>query len=125
LTIISISLVGFAPITLFFIMTARNYEFFKILNVVFFSISGFLGISFFARTYNLLDKEGPESAPSRQLFLKFWMVLFAFVGTQLGWTLRPFFGSPDMDFEIVREIGGNFYIDIFHSIQRIFSESAS
>ena len=25
-----------------------------------------------------------------------WLVLYAFVGIQMGWMLRPFIGAPDM-----------------------------
>ena len=32
-----------------------------------------------------------------------WILLFGFVGTQLAWTLRPFFGSPGQDFALFRE----------------------
>ena len=53
--------------------------------------------------------------------LTFWVVLFAFVGSQLGWTLRPFFGSPGMKFEVVREVGGNFYADVAKSAKEVFT----
>ena len=38
--------------------------------------------------------------------LYIWIPLFGFVGTQLAWTLRPFFGSPDTEFEVFRNIEG-------------------
>ena len=28
------------------------------------------------------------------ILLYIWIMLFGFVGTQLAWTLRPFFGDP-------------------------------
>jgi hypothetical protein len=49
-----------------------------------------------------------------------WIFLFGFVGTQLAWTLRPFFGSPGMEFSLYREIDGNFYAEIFRSIANLF-----
>ena len=51
--------------------------------------------------------------------LYIWIMLFGFVGTQLAWTLRPFFGSPDEPFEIFRSIHGSFYADIAHTIARL------
>jgi len=119
-TIIGLSLVGFAPITLFFIVTTRSYLFFKILNVAFFAVSGVLGVLFFNRMYVQLSEDGSQSQHSRRMFLRFWLLLFAFVGTQLAWTLRPFFGAPDLPFEFVREIGGNFYTDVFQSLGHLF-----
>ena len=121
-TIIGMALVGFAPITLFFIVTTRSYQFFKILNVAFFAVSGLLGVLFFNRIYVQLSEEGSQSQYSRRMFLRFWLLLFAFVGTQLAWTLRPFFGAPGLPFEIVREIGGNFYTDIFQSLGHLLGK---
>ena len=114
--IIGVALVGFAPITFFFIVTTRSYQFFKLLNVAFFAVSGLLGVLFFNRMYVKLSEDGSPAIRSRQMFLRFWLLLFAFVGTQLAWTLRPFFGAPQLRFEVVREIGGNFYTDVFRSL---------
>lgn len=121
-TIIGLALVGFAPITLFFIVTTRSYQFFKILNVAFFAVSGLLGVLFFNRMYVQLTEEGVQAQYSRRMFLRFWLLLFAFVGTQLAWTLRPFFGAPGLPFEIVREIGGNFYTDVFQSLGHLLGK---
>ena len=52
--------------------------------------------------------------------LYIWIRLFGFVGTQLAWTLRPFFGSPDEQFEVFRNIEGTFYADIFRTIGHLF-----
>ena len=51
--------------------------------------------------------------------LYIWILLFGFVGTQLAWTLRPFFGSPNEKFEIFRNIDGTFYEDIFRTIGQL------
>ena len=42
--------------------------------------------------------------------------MFGFVGTQLAWTLRPFFGSPGMPFELFRNLEGTFYNNILQTI---------
>jgi hypothetical protein len=47
-------------------------------------------------------------------------MLYGFVGTQLGWTLRPFFGDPDRPFVIFRAIEGNFYLGVIEAIVRLF-----
>lgn len=61
--------------------------------------------------------EGRGSASMTLLYI--WILLFGFVGTQLAWTLRPFFGSPGEHFAIFRHISGTFYSDIFHTIGRL------
>ena len=48
-----------------------------------------------------------------------WILLFGFVGTQLGWTLRPFFGDPGRPFALFRHIDGTFYAEILHTIARL------
>jgi hypothetical protein len=49
-----------------------------------------------------------------------WILLFGFVGTQLAWTLRPFFGDPEAPFALFREISGTFYGDILSTIGQLF-----
>jgi hypothetical protein len=49
-----------------------------------------------------------------------WILLFGFVGTQVAWTLRPFFGDPDSRFALFREISGTFYTDILRTIGSVF-----
>ena len=56
-----------------------------------------------------------ERPPSMSL-LYVWIVLFGFVGTQLGWTLRPIFGDPGKPFALFRDIDGTFYADIMRTI---------
>ena len=61
----------------------------------------------------------PASPPSMTL-LYIWILLFGFVGTQLAWTLRPFFGSPDKPFSLYRQLDGNFYAEIFRALAHLF-----
>lgn len=125
--VMSIILLAFAPVTLFFLLTSKNYVFYKLLNVLFFSVSGIVGISFFYKMIVSVDLKDSESMKSmstvktRNKILFFWMVLYSFVGTQLAWTLRPFVGSPDMPFQLLRKLGGNFYVDVFSSFLKLFS----
>ncbi|MEM8861231.1 MAG: actin-binding WH2 domain-containing protein [Chloroflexota bacterium] len=60
-----------------------------------------------------------KDASNRRLVLRLWMLLYGFVGSQLAWTLRPFVGSPDVDFQIFREMGGNFYSNVLGAIAHI------
>ena len=52
---------------------------------------------------------------------KVWMVIFAVVGAQMGWILRPFIGSPDMPFTLFRERESNFFMGILEQIKNLFS----
>lgn len=118
--VISVLLFSFAPITLFFLITTYHYQFYKLLNVGIFSVTGFIGVKFLYQGMQLLSKEDEEGLETRMNILRFWLILYGFVGTQLAWTLRPFFGTPGSPFEIFRQMQGNFYLDIVKAIGEIF-----
>jgi hypothetical protein len=67
----------------------------------------------------LMAEDDTEGIETRMRLLRFWLILYAFVGTQLAWTLRPFFGRPGTSFVLFRELDGNFYLSIFQAIQEI------
>ena len=46
---------------------------------------------------------------------KIWVVILAFVSSQLAWNLRPFVGSRDLPFELFRKHEGNFYVAVIQS----------
>jgi len=119
-SVISVLLFSFGPITLFFRISSYNYQFFKLLNVAIFGITGLIGVNFLYQGMHLLSQEDEDGRETRMKVLQFWLLLYAFVGTQLAWTLRPFFGSPGAPFEMLRQMQGNFYLDIFSAIGEIF-----
>ena len=45
-----------------------------------------------------------------------WMAVFALVGGQMGWVLRPFVGSPDLPFTWFRPREGSFFEGVFHAL---------
>ncbi|HQY88385.1 MAG TPA: hypothetical protein PK402_06985 [Tepidisphaeraceae bacterium] len=55
---------------------------------------------------------------------RIWMIVFAFVGTQMGWLLRPFVGSPGKEFEWFRPKGGNFFSAVWALIRDLFDLGA-
>lgn len=207
LTVTAMLAVAFAPIALFFLITAPDYGFFKLLNVAILALSALVGLRFLTGGMRVLNENGllapekpaavpaaaataipapaqpgvpaPSSAetaptgangsggtatitapatapappaappmaqvppgyvltpvaqqrpirqapkqqaptPPSMALLYIWILLFGFVGTQLAWTLRPFFGSPGMKFSLYREIDGNFYAEIFKTLSHLF-----
>lgn len=118
ITVTAVLLLSFAPISLFFLLTTSQYQFFKLLNVVIFAIAGTMGIYFLWQGMNIVADEN-EGESGRKWVLRLWMFLYAFVGSQLAWTIRPFIGAPSMKFELFRQLGGNFYTNIFASIGEI------
>lgn len=115
-TTISLS---FAPIVVFFMITSENYEFLKLLHVAIFTFSGFFtiktiisGLTFSCEKKNIYPKLG------LQVF-KVWIIIFAFVGTQLAWNLRPFVGNKEMPFELFRARESNFYVAVIQSVANL------
>lgn len=133
-SVISVLLFAFAPVTLFFLISIRDYNFFLFINLVIFGITGFVGVSLFYQAMQTVVKPAVlqvreadpvepemEQRDMRQTLLQGWLVLYALVGSQLGWTLRPFFGAPDQVFQLFRpEIEGNFYQQAIIIVLKLF-----
>lgn len=119
ITITSVLLLSFAPVVLFFLLTTSQYQFFKLLNVGVFTISGTIGVLFLDQGMQIVSHGGNESVNARRYVVWLWILLYAFVGSQMAWTLRPFIGAPSLPFELFRQLGGNFYANILVSIGEI------
>jgi len=119
ITVTSIVLLGFAPVVLFFLITSSQYQFFKLLNVAVFVIAGWIGIWQLSQGIWMLTAHDRRGARARSRIMRIWILLYAFVGSQLAWTLRPFFGAPGLPFELFRGLGGNFYTNIFASLGEV------
>jgi hypothetical protein len=182
ITVTAVLTFAFAPISLFFLITARSYAFFKLLNVAILALTALIGLRFLISGMRALNEHvvvesvlsnevvvpvslperelisarvggGADSAiqaptngdaptapqsqnadsaavpdkatapqaaagerPASMILLYIWILLFGFVGTQLAWTLRPFFGDPGQPFELFREIDGTFYGNILSTL---------
>ncbi len=68
-----------------------------------------------------LDLVGDSTDRKAQQVFKIWVIVFALVGAQMSWVLRPFIGSPDLPFEWFRQRQGNFFLDVIRAIGNLFS----
>ena len=119
ITVTAVLLLSFAPIVLFFLLTTNHYQFLKLLNVGVFTISGIVGVRFLSQGMRVVSYGGKEGARARRNVVRLWILVYAFVGSQMAWTLRPFVGAPGLEFELFRQLGGNFYANIFASIGEV------
>ena len=119
LTVTAVLLLSFAPIVLFFLLTTSDYQFFKLLNVGVFTIAGIVGVTFLGQGMRIVSASGKEGAGARWIVVRLWILIYAFVGSQMAWTLRPFIGAPGLQFELFRQLGGSFYANVFVSIGEI------
>lgn len=113
---ISILLFAFAPVTLFFRLSINDYLFFKLLNVAIFVATGLIGINFFYKGMTYIVNQDIDENPHRPAIMKGWLILYGFVGSQLGWTLRPFFGAPGAPVTLFREQDSNFYMHMLNTL---------
>ncbi len=120
MAMISVMLFGFAPVTLFFRLSINDFNFFRLLNIVVLSLTGVIGIKFFYRSMMSLIAQEDKSSPNRHKLITAWLFLYGFVGSQLGWTLRPFFSSPNSPFALFREIESNFYVEVVQIVGNLF-----
>ncbi len=49
-----------------------------------------------------------------------WMVAFGLVGAQMGWILRPFVGSPNLEFELFRTRQSNFFQAVWNALFNLY-----
>jgi hypothetical protein len=119
ITVTSVLLLSCAPITLFFLLTTSQYQFFKLLNVAIFAVSGLMGVVFLYQGMKVVSGSEIEGSSTRKWVLIFWMFVYAFVGSQMAWTIRPFIGAPGSPFELFRQLGGNFYANVLQSLGEV------
>ena len=145
ITVTAALTLAFAPITLFFMITAQSYPFFILLNTAILLLNGSVGLSFLiggmhsmnAQAHieqitpathdqqaetdeQLVQAPAPQPRSVSMNLLLIWVLLYGFVGTQLAWTLRPFHGDPSMPFVLFRPVESNFYIGVIETIARLF-----
>lgn len=106
---VSLQLAALVPITIFMNLTNGDYRVAQAWSTLLFAGATWNARRVLARTYAPLI----EDKPIHRVLLRVWFVLYAFVGIQMGWDLRPFVGSPDMAVQFFRDDIGNAYLAIF------------
>jgi hypothetical protein len=116
--VVSTILIGFAPITWFFMFTAPGSHHFAVLvNVIVFTIAGFFGIQFLSRGVHALNRE-LEERKAMERVVRWWVVLYAVVGAQMAWLLRPYFTPTDV---FIRPRAGNFFVALLTTLKEFLS----
>ena len=95
---IAIVLAALAPYTLFFYLSSSDYQGAILFNAMLFTIATFTGQWMLRLDYRKLIQKNPVH---RRLMIG-WVTIYAAVGIQMGWVLRPFFGSPNTETEFLR-----------------------
>lgn len=81
---------------------------------------GFAGVAANIHLHRLLAAKSPTPTAATVTLLA-WLGGNGFLGAQFSWILRPFFGSPGLEVQFLREhpMRGNFYQTVWLSINRM------
>jgi hypothetical protein len=114
---LTIILASLAPFTLLWYASVANYDAAILFNTLMFGVASVTAQVLLYRYYRPMIARRPVHA---KLF-RIWLVLYAFVGVQMGWTLRPFIGNPTGPVQFFREgAWGNAYVELVKIVMRMF-----
>lgn len=115
---LTIVLASLAPLTLWFYASTTNYDQAVLWNGLMFLIAAAAAQIALRRSYRPLIARSRRHRP----LMWAWGVMYAFVGIQAAWVLRPFIGKPDEPVQFFREsMWGNAYVQIIEKIVQAMS----
>jgi hypothetical protein len=108
LLIVSLVMLAFAPALLVLWISVGHYGLYKLACGAALALSGALGVLFLKQGMDKIARGGRQP---REFLFWVWAALYALVGGQLAWLMRPFVGSPNAPFQFFRGAGGSLYLE--------------
>ena len=104
----AIALASYAPISYFFTLTTSKmgYHFLVLMHVAVFAVAGMLSI--IVITLVVRSTASRLKYRIRPAFIIAWSTLYAFIGTQMAWVLRPWIGTWTVPYAPFRPLEGSF-----------------
>lgn len=96
---LSIALASLGPLTRFWYFSCSSYRAALLFNAAMFTAATVAGQLIMIRHYRELIRRHRH----HRLMLAAWVCLYAFVGIQMAWMLRPFIGDPSMRVSFFRQ----------------------
>jgi len=116
---IAIILASLAPYTAVWYLSTTDYHEATTFNALMFAIASITAQWQLRRRYRDLEARNRRHALMRRI----WVVLYAFVGIQMGWFLRPFIGDPARPPTFLRtEAFGNAYVVVAETVWKAFTK---
>lgn len=107
------ALLSLAPVTRFMYTWGLDQSEAILANAGMFTLATILAQGVLFRGYRTLRAK----SPTHRYLLWVWLILYAFVGTQMGWMLRPFIGNLESPPTFLREEPfSNAYVVVFRMI---------
>ena len=116
-SVMSILLLGLAPVILTFALTSHSYPFFQLLIVGSVALSGCVGLFYLWRGMERINLFERGSDSLKRGLMGGWLILYGFVASQLAWRLSPFVGNPAQGFVVLQASRDNLYVDIVHAAE--------
>jgi hypothetical protein len=117
ISIMSLILIAFTPVSLFFLVVGTPYETYKLLNVGIMAIAGFCGVYIFSKYLMINTSPEYQNKFKVTVFIRLWLLMFALIGSNLGFAISPIFGDPSKAFIFITTAQQNFFT---HLISVIF-----
>jgi hypothetical protein len=96
---LTVILAALAPFTAFWYVSGSAYQPAILFNGFMFGVASFSAQWMLRRSYGPLVRANPR----HRTMLRIWLVIYVFVGIQMGWVLRPFIGDPAAPTQFFRE----------------------
>ncbi len=112
---VAIVLAALAPYTAVWYLSSSDYHEATTFNAVMFAIASFAAQWQLRQRYHELEARNGRHVVLRRV----WLYLYAFVGIQMGWFLRPFIGDPSRPPSFLRpDAWGNAYVVVLTTAWR-------
>jgi hypothetical protein len=112
----TVALASLGPITKVAYLSGLSHRGALLFNAAMFTLATAMAQLVMFRRYRELTSD-PMSGARHRFMLWMWVVLYVFVGMQMGWMLRPFVGSPGLPVAFFRdEPFSNAYVVILRLI---------
>jgi hypothetical protein len=110
---VTVVLAALAPFTLLWYASFDDYQSAILFNTLMFGVASITGQILLRRLYRPLIARDAK----HRILLRIWLIIYAFVGIQMGWLLRPFIGDPKLPTRFLREdTWGNAYVILVEKV---------
>lgn len=114
---LTVVLASLAPITAVWYLSVPDYGLAKLFNAAMFGVASVAGQVQLKHHYRPLIQRNPR----HRWAMRGWLLVYAFVGIQLAWVLRPFIGAVDLETTFFRpDAWTNAYVEVARLIGAIF-----
>lgn len=113
---VTIVLASLAPFTALWYASSGSYRPAILFNAAMFGVASIAAQGLLRTWYAPLVARNPR----HRLLLRVWLVIYAFVGVQMAWVLRPFIGDPSQPTRFFRAgAWGNAYVEVARMVMEV------